>query len=754
MPVFNREADNSVDVSASDSVGTENTLIPLEPNLNMDSQEEFQYVLELSKKTAAVKEDDPNKHTDCDDFKQLKMKKLPLSSFDTEASEFPKSKDIETNVHVNISEKEQHPGSSDDEDLKRALELSLQEDQHLMKRKSSAAQSNKSVNNPSIEKSLRSPVSRDNDENDKELELALQLSLQSSDNSAIQSEKVVGVPTRAEDVIEIKDSQDLLDDHLESMRSTNEINLQKEGKNLGNKPSDCIVLVDSQEEDMCQAVIQSDSGKLKETEFDTADCLVPDSQTEDNVVQNTGIKDGACMVVPETVLEADSISTSVQSYDSTLEPEPFQISPVNRNDKVSVAKTSINAEAVESVNVGNEDSDIIPPSPTSSQKSASKTPKLTQSFLNKKSLKDDILIKDQLDKRNTNLGPYSRACSDDYDEEYCDKLVLPPLSPSSPYIGLSDKTPSVNTKSTTLCSSQPVAGVVYNPVKIKQEKLDSSITNEEIVMDSQTLEDSQEELPQYSWMQNSPLKTDQITVKVVTPGKMGENSTSNIVKGISLSQGSTSSININIKIEHIDKTSESSAGIHKKNLIDDEEYARRLQRELAEEYELSKHSALSKIETRSIKQEVVSPKKLSETTCKYTEKFDDLDAVIAQSLHEEINSPGPKENKHLLLQDEEIAKQLNEELNKPSRSGKLTAIQDQKGLGDEFYAENFVEENPEERSRQIQMDEDLARQLLESEDNYTSTGMEHNVVSLIFFYINFCGFSKNDSFMSTKIIGQ
>lgn len=131
-----------------------------------------------------------------------------------------------------------------------------------------------------------------------------------------------------------------------------------------------------------------------------------------------------------------------------------------------------------------------------------------------------------------------------------------------------------------------------------------------------------------------------------------------------------------------------------------------------------------------------------------------MDAVIAQSLHEEINSPGPKENKHLLLQDEEIAKQLNEELNKPSRSGKLTAIQDQKGLGDEFYAENFVEENPEERSRQIQMDEDLARQLLESEDNYTSTGMEHNVVSLIFFYINFCGFSKNDSFMSTKIIGQ
>eukprot|EP00105_Crassostrea_gigas_P034556 XP_019918704.1 PREDICTED: uncharacterized protein LOC105318101 isoform X1 [Crassostrea gigas] len=727
VPVFNREVDNSVDVSASDSIGTENTLIPLEPNLNMDSQEEFQYVLELSKKTATVKEDNPNKNTDCDHFKQLKMKKPPLSSLDKEASEISKSKDRETNVK-NISESKQNLGNGDDEDLKRALELSLQEDQHLIKRKSSAEQSNESVNNPSIKKSLRSPVSRHIDESDKELELALQLSLQPNDNSAIPSEKVVGVPTRAEEVIEIKDSQDLLDDHLESKRSTNEINLQKDGKNLGNKPPDCIVLNDSQEEDMGQAVIQSNPGKLKETEFETADCLVPDSQSEVNVVQKTGIKDGACMVVPETVLEADIISTSLQSYDSTLEPEPFQISPANRNDKVSVANTGINTEAVESVNVGNEDSDIIPPSPTSSQKSASKTPKLTQSFLKKKSLKDDI--KDQLDKENTNLGPYSNACSDDYEDEYCDNLVLPPLSPSSPDTVLSDKTPSVSTKSTTLCSSQPREDLVYKPVKIKQEKIASSITNEEIVMDSQTLEDSQEELPQYSWMQNSPRKTDQITVKVVTPSKMGDNSTSNIVKGISLSQGSTSSININIKIEHIDKSSESSEGIHKKKLIDDEEYARRLQRKLDEEYELSKNSALSKIETRSIKQEVVSPKKPLETTCEYTEKFDDLDAVIAQSLHEEINSPGPKGNKHLLLHDEEIAKQLNKELNNPSSSGKLTAIRNQKELGDEVCVEDFVEENREERSRQIQMDEDLARQLLESEDNYTSKGSENTGIKV------------------------
>lgn len=70
--------------------------------------------------------------------------------------------------------------------------------------------------------------------------------------------------------------------------------------------------------------------------------------------------------------------------------------------------------------------------------------------------------------------------------------------------------------------------------------------------------------------------------------KMGDNFILNIVKGIILSQGFILSININIKIEYIDKISELSVGIYKKKLIDDEEYVRRLQREFDEEYEFFK----------------------------------------------------------------------------------------------------------------------------------------------------------------------
>lgn len=70
--------------------------------------------------------------------------------------------------------------------------------------------------------------------------------------------------------------------------------------------------------------------------------------------------------------------------------------------------------------------------------------------------------------------------------------------------------------------------------------------------------------------------------------KMGDNFILNIVKGIILSQGFILSININIKIEYVDKISELSEGIYKKKLIDDEEYVRRLQREFDEEYEFFK----------------------------------------------------------------------------------------------------------------------------------------------------------------------
>lgn len=83
--------------------------------------------------------------------------------------------------------------------------------------------------------------------------------------------------------------------------------------------------------------------------------------------------------------------------------------------------------------------------------------------------------------------------------------------------------------------------------------------------------------------------------------KMGDNFILNIVKGIILSQGFILSININIRIEYIDKISELSEGIYKKKLIDDEEYVRRLQREFDEEYEFFKNSVFFKIEIRFIK---------------------------------------------------------------------------------------------------------------------------------------------------------
>lgn len=83
--------------------------------------------------------------------------------------------------------------------------------------------------------------------------------------------------------------------------------------------------------------------------------------------------------------------------------------------------------------------------------------------------------------------------------------------------------------------------------------------------------------------------------------KMGDNFILNIVKGISLSQGFILSININIKIEYIDRISELSEGIYKKKLIDDEEYVRCLQREFDEEYEFFKNSVFFKIEIRFIK---------------------------------------------------------------------------------------------------------------------------------------------------------
>lgn len=145
------------------------------------------------------------------------------------------------------------------------------------------------------------------------------------------------------------------------------------------------------------------------------------------------------MVVFEIVLEVDIIFIFLQFYDLIFEFEFFQISFVNRNDKVSVVKISINIEIVEFVNVGNEDFDIILFFLISSQKFVLKIFKFIQFFFKKKSFKDDIIIKDQLNKENINFGLYSNVCFDDYEDEYCDNLVFFFLFFSSLGIDLLDK---------------------------------------------------------------------------------------------------------------------------------------------------------------------------------------------------------------------------------------------------------------------------------------------------------------------------
>lgn len=152
------------------------------------------------------------------------------------------------------------------------------------------------------------------------------------------------------------------------------------------------------------------------------------------------------MVVFEIVLEVDIIFIFLQFYDLIFEFEFFQISFVNRNDKVSVVNIGINIEVVEFVNVGNEDFDIILFFLISSQKFVLKIFKFIQFFFKKKSFKDDIIIKDQLNKENINFGLYSNVCFDDYEDEYCDNLVFFFLFFSSLGIDLLDKISLVSIK--------------------------------------------------------------------------------------------------------------------------------------------------------------------------------------------------------------------------------------------------------------------------------------------------------------------
>jgi hypothetical protein len=71
----------------------------------------------------------------------------------------------------------------------------------------------------------------------------------------------------------------------------------------------------------------------------------------------------------------------------------------------------------------------------------------------------------------------------------------------------------------------------------------------------------------------------------------------------------------------------------------------------------------------------------------------------------------------LILQDEKIAKQLDEEWNKSD--SKCAGVEDEEVLTN---LQSIEAESQENRDRQIQMDEELARQILDSDDNCKSTG--------------------------------
>ncbi|XP_061163432.1 uncharacterized protein LOC133172537 [Saccostrea echinata] len=754
----NRESTDPVmcDTKPS-SMKSKQTIIPLEPDLNMDSQEELQYALELSKKTAAVTEekDDILIHSDHDDDQQEPTEhreQLLPSHLNRDNSEVQYGKINPIDKPVCGDEKVTAE-SSEDEALKQALELSVKQNPHIIDKKSISSQLDKSMFSPFKNQSIESPVLSLSDQGDKDLELAIQLSLHSNSNLGQLTEGGC-ISENENDVIEIEDSQEIFVDHSKGT--------QKE-KDFKENDYRYIVLDDSQEEPaenmdfntvtcMTNDFIKSnnletDSNQMiaeKEVEKNGG-CLAPDTQIEKEQMDEEDP-----LVVPETVIKAETTSVSLHSNGSTLEPEPFQLNVVQNSQNKMVdsntytvdAKTSkgdvmsnnensviLNKTPItESEEAENDDLDVIPPSPTSSQKS-SLSIKVSKTIPEESTSEgENVKIRDKTQKDEVN-EKHDQNSDGDSQDFYCTALVLPPLSPYND----NNESPCNLLQGKRHHTSGSDENYLPHSVKVKQEKVDlieSTIKNEEIVMDSQTLEDSQEELPKYDWIKESPVKMDQITVQVVSPLKKGSNSTSDTVKRINLSQGSTSNININIHIGHIEKTSQLS--LKDSVICDDEEYAKRLQRDLDEEYELSKQRnehVPVKMETRSIKKEVKSPQKFVNDACsgRLVDDFHDVDAAIAQSLHEELNSPAPKRDKELLLQDEKIAKQLNEEWNKLSSVGRKDGAHDPRVVEDEELVrslQSIEKESQEDRYQQIQRDEDLARQLLESGDNYRSTGMK------------------------------
>ncbi|XP_062591696.1 uncharacterized protein LOC134253200 isoform X2 [Saccostrea cucullata] len=730
------------------------TIIPLEPNLNMDSQEELQYVLELSKKTSTDKEEKKkpisNELNDRQHLEPTKIREQLLPSHSNKDNSEVQSGKINPVDKALCGVEKVTSESSEDEALKKVLELSIKQNLPPIDKILSAPQLDKSRTSMSKNQTIKSPVVSLSDQGDKDLELAIQLSLQSNCEHSPHNE---GVSISENDVIEIEDSQEIFEDHSKASQKTKD-----------SKENDYIVLDDSQEEAVenmdVNAVICMTNDLIKSNNLETnanqliaikatekgGGCLAPDTQIEREQIN----EESTLTVVPETVTEAETISASLHSNESTLEPEPFLPNVVqNSQNKVvnndSIGSNTYTANAKTSngdITSNNENSvisnktpvkesddaendvlDVISPSPTSSQKSSFSVKAFKTSQEKPKesnSEEENVRIGDKIQKDKVS-EKHSESNDGDSQDFLSTAVVLPPLSP---YKDDSDS-PLLQEKSH--CTSRSDENSQPHSVKVKQEKLDvieSTIKNEEIVMDSQTLEGSQEELPKFDWIKESPVKMDQITVQVVSPLKKGNNSSSDTVKRISLSQGSTSNININIHIGHIEKSSQSSS---KDVIFDDEEYARRLQKELDEEYELSKQRNVPiKMETRSIKEELKSPEKVIDNACSVIQDdFHEIDAAIAQSLHEEINSPAPKRDRTLLIQDEIMAKQLNEEWNKSSSVGRNNGVPGTRMVEDEELVRSLqsVEtESQEERNQQIHRDEELARQLLESGDNYTSTG--------------------------------
>ncbi|XP_056019472.1 uncharacterized protein LOC125678232 isoform X2 [Ostrea edulis] len=786
IPSVNRDMkDPVIDDAESNSINVKQTLIRVHPDLNMDSQEELQYVLELSKKSANITHegDIPHNNDDFIDVSEPKEQKLSSLSSTTE----PERKKHKS---ANVCESEKGTSKcSEDEDLKLAIELSLKGNQSLMGRRSTTPRSAR-TSPPSNNQCLSNPVLCPTDLDYTDLDWAIQLGLKSDSDSVPCDVGNVSNQKNVFDVIEIEDSQDLLDGYSDLKRTDREQSCDEENVTYENgshsESMECIVLDDSQGEPVynvsqteketasidfitscnnlkmnpCQLIAE----KERETEMSQG-CLAPDTQTEEKQI----LDQGSDVAVPETVLESETLSTFSHYEKSVVEPKPFKFDAATNisdgisnenldhcynhadrcqlnarksnktlfcNEKYVVHVSNRDTDTGESRNFENDDLDVIPPSPGSRKSkpltTTFKTSAQDKSFqlsVEEESIEEKCITNTDKIQADENSGKANQDSEGDSQDLFCENLVLPSLSPYNPETETPGKLLPIKTKQT----AQPGEDVLHNLVKVKQESTDimeSAVRNEEIVMDSQTLEDSQEELPKYDWMKLSPShRTDHITVKVMTPVEKGSNLTSDIVKGSSLSLGSTSNININIHIDHIDKTSQSCT---KGSLVDeDEEYAKRLQRELNEEYERSKwKTSLIRMETRSIKKEDVCsspPKSLNGKFSKrHEEDFDDIDAAIAQSLHKELNSPAPKTGRKLLLQDEKIAKQLDKEWNKPNSSGRMSG-----GAEDEELVtslQNIETENQEDRDRQIQMDEDLARQLLESDDNGQSTGQKASSV--------------------------